>query len=98
MPRSRRLLHHHISALLQTLDNVVRDDLRHEIIAVPESAAAIALECEAESKSKFVGIGGRQVGTVVGHGGRLDERCEQSKNSRAPDAARRSRTTRHLLA
>ena len=83
----RRLLHHHIVLLLKAPDQVVGYDLRHQIVPVAKSAAAIALECEAQGETKLIGIGGRQIGRVFGHGGRLDDRCEQSKNSQAPDAS-----------
>jgi hypothetical protein len=60
---------------------VVGHELRHQIIAVPEPAAAIALKREAQRETKLIRIGGRQLGRVFGHGGRLTRSREQSKNS-----------------
>jgi hypothetical protein len=37
---------------------VVRDELCHQVIAVAEPAASVALKRKAQGETKFVGIGG----------------------------------------
>jgi hypothetical protein len=59
---------------------VVRDELCHEVIAVAEPAASIALKRKAQSETKLVGIGGRQSGRIISHAVRLDQPREQIKN------------------
>jgi hypothetical protein len=85
---NRWRLHHHIVLLLKAPDQVVGHELRHQIIAVPEPAAAIALKREAQRETKLIRIGGRQLGRVFGHGGRLVRPFEQIKNSQASGACR----------
>jgi hypothetical protein len=52
--------------LLKAPDQVVGHELRHQIIAVPEPAAAIALQREAQRETKLIRIGGRQLGRGLG--------------------------------
>jgi hypothetical protein len=66
--------------LLKAPDQVVGHELRHQIIAVPEPAAAIALKRKAQREAKLISIGERQLGRVFGHGGRLVRPLEQIKN------------------
>ena len=45
-------------SLLQVSNEVVRDELCHQVIAVAEPAASVALKRKAQGETKFVGIGG----------------------------------------
>jgi len=58
MPRSRWPLHDDVVSILQVSDEMIGDQLRHEVIAVPEPAAPIALERKAQGETKLVRIGG----------------------------------------
>jgi hypothetical protein len=59
---------------------MIRNELRHEVVAVPEPTAAVTLKGEAQCKAKLIGIGGRQLGGVIAHAGKLDRFSEQIKN------------------
>jgi len=58
VPRSWRPLHHDIVPLLQLSNEVVRDELCHQVIAVAEPAASVALKRKAQGEAKLVRIGG----------------------------------------
>jgi hypothetical protein len=79
--RSRRFPHDDKVPILQVSGEMIRHEVRHDIVAVPESAAAVALQCEAQRKPKFVGIGRGQFGSVIDHVGRVDQPGERSKNT-----------------
>jgi 3-dehydroquinate synthetase len=59
---------------------VIGHELRHDIVAVSEPAAPVMLERKAQRETKLVGIGGGQIGSVIGHLGRLDQAGERIKN------------------
>jgi hypothetical protein len=80
MPRLGRLLHHNVVSLLQVSDEVIRHELSHQIIAVSEPAATVALKGKAQRKPKFIRIGGMQVGGLIDHADRLDQPGERIKN------------------
>ena len=69
----RWFLHDNVIPLLQVSDEVVRNDFCHEVVAMSEAAAAVSLKGQTQCKPKFVGIGGRQLGGVIAHPGRLDQ-------------------------
>jgi hypothetical protein len=80
MTRSRWPSHDYIVAFLQVSDEMVRHELRHQVVAVAKPAAAVTLERKAQRETKLVRIGGGQFGSVIGHAGRLDQQSEQIKN------------------
>jgi hypothetical protein len=54
-----------IVPFLQVADEVIRDELGHELIAVPEPASAIALKGHRDRQPEFVRIGGLEVRWIV---------------------------------
>jgi hypothetical protein len=80
MPRSRRLPHDHKISILQIPDEVIGHELRHDIVAVSEPAAPVALKRQAQCKTKLIGIGGGQLRRVISHTGRLNQLREHIKN------------------
>jgi hypothetical protein len=65
VPSPRRLLHDHIVPHLQISDEVIGDELRHQVIAVAEPAAAVPLEGHGNGQSKFIGIGWGQFARII---------------------------------
>jgi hypothetical protein len=72
MARPRRLPHDDEVPLFKVSNKVIGHELRHQVITVAKPAATVALKCEAQRKSKLIGIGRAQFGSVIGHAGRLD--------------------------
>ena len=81
MPRSERFLHHHVVALLQVSDEVIRHEFRHQIISVAEPAATIALKGKAQRKPKLIGVGRAQLCWVIDHADKLDQPGNKSRTS-----------------
>ncbi len=81
MPRFGRLLHNDEVPRLQISDEVVCHEPGHQIVPMAEPAAAVMLKGEAQREAKLIGIGGRQLGCVVAHTGRLDYLEERIKNT-----------------
>jgi hypothetical protein len=73
MPRSGWLLHHDVVSLLQVSDKMIGHELRHEVVAVTELAATVALKSKGQRKPKLVGISRAQLCGVIGHTDRLDQ-------------------------
>ena len=53
--------------LLQIPNEVIGHELRHEVITVPEPAAAIALKSHRDRQPKFIRISGTEVVGLAGH-------------------------------
>jgi hypothetical protein len=79
-PDARRLLHHDEYRSLKVLHKPLGDDLRHELVGVVDSLAALIAQGERESVGDVIGGGGREAFGRVGHQGSVAEPRERSKN------------------
>ena len=65
------LLHDNVVAFPQPVDEVIRSQVGHEVVATAEPSSPIHVQRERQAEAKFLGVGGAEVGGFALHGGNL---------------------------